>query len=256
MKTCADSWSPMNSRSRRSSQLGEHWRDISEQVAYYAERAPATMRAVDTPYIERHLSEVLRAAALPSGAQVCEWGAGMGRFSRRLTDEGFEVTAIELSPVLAADCREVLAGSSARVEVGDIVECLQSSDSTYDGIVGFFVLHHLPALSTYFSAARSALNSGGRMVFVEPNPFNPLYPVQIAITPGMTWRAERGIYRLWPRSVKQAALGAGFSRVTVSRYGLLPRALYNRAVSIRSERWPERLVPPPARAFQVIVADV
>jgi 2-polyprenyl-3-methyl-5-hydroxy-6-metoxy-1,4-benzoquinol methylase len=232
-----------------------HRKQIEEQVVYWAERAPASMRPVDTPYIERHLGEVLRAADLPSNATVCEWGAGLGRFSRRIADHGFDVTAIELSPELAHACRAVLDGSSGRVAVGDVADVLGAVDTTYDAMLGFFMLHHLPDLLPYFEAGRRRLKPGGRMVFVEPNPFNPLYPVQIAITPGMKWRAERGIYRLWPRAVRRAAVAAGFTRVTVTRYGLLPRAVYNLAARVRSERWPERLIPASTRAFQVIVAE-
>ena len=122
-------------------------------------------------------------------------------------------------------------------------------------MVGFFVLHHLPELESYFIAAHRALRPGGRMVFVEPNPYHPLFPVQIALTPGMRWQAERGIYRLTPSRLRRAAGAAGFSSLCIDRYGALPRALYNRFARWGAERALEHLVPRWLRPFQVIVAQ-
>ena len=242
----------LTSRSNR----GPHDEVLRTQSDYFDARTPVRMRVADTPYVRRHLEQVIAAASLRAGDAVCEWGAGMGRFSRLLAACGLELTAIELSTARAQDCRAALGeASQARVEVGDVLEVLERIDTRFDAMVGFFVLHHLPELDAYFRAARRALRPGGRMVFAEPNPFNPLYPVQISLTPGMQWRAEAGIYRLWPGAVERAARGAGFSRGSVTRYGILPRALYNAAAVLGVERWPERVVPEALRAFQIIVAE-
>jgi 2-polyprenyl-3-methyl-5-hydroxy-6-metoxy-1,4-benzoquinol methylase len=233
-----------------------HDEALKVQSDYFDARTPVRMRAADTPYIRRHLEQVIAAGSLRSGEAVCEWGAGMGRFSRLLAAHGLDLTAIELSPSRAHDCRAALVGAArARVEVGDVLEVLGRTDTRFDAMVGFFVLHHLPELGAYFRTARRALRPGGRIVFTEPNPFNPLYPLQVCLTPGMRWRAERGIYRLWPRAMERAALEAGFSRVSVSRYGILPRVLYNAAAVLGVERWPEKAMPDLAKAFQTIVAD-
>ena len=78
------------------------------------------MHAADTAYARRHFEEIRAACALDTGEAVCEWGAGLGRFSRPLADAGLELTAIELSPELAAECRQTLAGlDQARVETGE-----------------------------------------------------------------------------------------------------------------------------------------
>jgi SAM-dependent methyltransferase len=230
---------------------------LRAQADYFDARTPVRMRAADTPYVRRHLEQVIAAAGLRSGEAVCEWGAGMGRFSRLLTAHGLELTAIELSASRAEDCRAALA-PRCRVEVGDVLEVLERLEgegARFDAMVGFFVLHHLPELGAYFRAARRALRPGGRLAFAEPNPANPLYPLQISLTPGMRWRVECGIYRLWPRALERAAREAGFGRTRVSRYGILPRAPYNAAAALGVERWPERVVPEAMKAFQTIVAE-
>jgi SAM-dependent methyltransferase len=228
---------------------------IQAQVDYYARRRPVRMLAVDTPYVRRHFAEAMRVVDLGEGERVCEWGAGMGRFSVLFAQRGCALTAIELSPQLAAICRQNIEGRpQSRVEVGDILEVMNSLEATYTLVAGFFMLHHLHDLQPYFRAARRVLLPGGRLVFVEPNPLNPLYLVQIICTPGMRLREESGIYRMWPKAIQRAAEAAGFESFRTLRYGFLPRAPYNLAARIGVERWPEYLTPVQLRPFQIFTA--
>lgn len=228
---------------------------IAAQVDYFAERRPVRMLALDTPYIHRHFNEVMAAAALTPGAAVCEWGAGLGRFSRLLLTRDLDLSIIELSPQLAEASRSSLAGQGRlTVHCGDIADVLESGVGSFDAMLGFFVLHHLPELPRYFRAAYQALRPGGRMVFVEPNPFHPLYPLQIGLTPGMRWHAERGIYRLTPGALRRHASNAGFSRVEIARYGALPRVPYNWLARWRRERSVEALLPAAIKPFQIVAA--
>lgn len=230
-------------------------RQIQAQADYFDARAPVRMHAVDTPYVRRHFEEVYRSARLAPGESVCEWGAGMGRFTRLFATRGHPVTAIELSGERAEDCRRTVSDHAhARVLAGDIADVLARDETRYDVVVGFFVLHHLPELDRYLRAARTALRPGGRIVFAEPNPFNPLYPVQITLAPTMRWEAERGIYRLWPGQIRHAVMAAGFEPPRIERYGALPRLPYNVAARIGCEKWPERITPTFLKAFQLIVA--
>jgi SAM-dependent methyltransferase len=233
-----------------------HAGELELQRSYFASRRPVRMLALDTPYVRRHHAEVMAAAALQPGAKVCEWGSGLGRFSRLLLRDGLQVDAIELSPQQSAEAREELAGHAAlTAQCGYAAAVLDRMQGGFDAMVGYFMLHHLPELDRYFRSAHRMLRPGGRMVFVEPNPFHPLYPVQIACTPGMRWQAERGIYRLTPKGLRRAAAAAGFSGVRIRRYGSIPRAPYNWLARLRCERMLEPLVPGVAKPFQAIVIE-
>jgi dolichol-phosphate mannosyltransferase/undecaprenyl-phosphate 4-deoxy-4-formamido-L-arabinose transferase len=224
------------------------------QVAYFATRRPIRMLAMDTPYVRRHHAELTRAAGLAPGESVCEWGSGLGRFSRLLLADGLHLDAIELSPTQAEEARASLAGQGPMtVHCGDIAEVLDAGARQYDAIVGYFMLHHLPELERYFRSAHAALRPGGRMVFVEPNPFHPLFALQVTFTPGMRWKAERGIYRLTPGGLRRAAERAGFNRLDIGRYGSLPRAPYNWLARSNRQRMLEPLLPDLVKPFQTIV---
>ncbi len=225
---------------------------IGEQIAYYAERKPVRIMIANTPYVRRHFAEALARVPISADDAVCEWGAGMGRFTELLTELGCPVMAVELSPALAEGLQRIAATApQVTVAVGDIREVAQNLHGQFDVVAGFFMLHHLPEVPAYLAAAMRMLKPGGRFVFVEPNPLNPLYAVQVTLTPGMRWREEIGIYRMGRVALEQAAREAGFVDVTTNRYGALPRALYNFAARWRIECWPEPLTPMALRPFQV-----
>src|SRR5829696_181664 len=59
----------------------------------------------DTPYIRRHVEEVVRVGQFVPGASLLEIGAGLGKCTLPLMARGFDVTANDLSPVLLARLR-------------------------------------------------------------------------------------------------------------------------------------------------------
>jgi SAM-dependent methyltransferase len=232
-----------------------HRLQVEGQIRYFDQRKPQTMRVEDTPYIRRHFQEAVAAVALEPGERVCEWGAGLGRFSAQFVAFGCPVTAIELSPALAQGCEAVLRDvPGCELRIGDVLEVASELPATFDVVAGFFMLHHLPSLDPYIEAAARLLRPGGRVVFIEPNPMNPLYALQITFTPGMHWAEEGGIYRLWAGRLRRAAENAGLNDVRLEHYGALPRRPYNWLAAQGLERAPERLTPRPLRPFTLFSA--
>lgn len=93
-------------------------------------------------------------------------------------------------------------------------------------------------------------------MFLEPNPLNPLYYIQVAVTPGMTWRGERGILQMRPREMAMAMRAAGLRRPGLRRFGFFPPFLANLPRARRVETSLEH-VPAwrPALAFQLFRAE-
>jgi hypothetical protein len=94
---------------------------------------------------------------------------------------------------------------------------------------------------------------GGRVVFLEPNPLNVLYYLQIVIAPGMTWAGDKGILKMRARIVFDAMERAGLSGPSVARFGFFPPFLANRPWGSRLERTLERVpVWEPFLPFQLL----
>jgi hypothetical protein len=90
-------------------------------------------------------------------------------------------------------------------------------------LIGFHVLHHLDPETLRCLDRVLKARPTARSAFLEPNPLNPLYPVQIALHPAMRFREERG---LWRRSVGDHSMCPSLR--VVGNLGLLPPAFSKR----------------------------
>ena len=230
-----------------------HHEQLDEQRAYYADPTrKARMAPGRTPVVTRHLESAIRAARLSGGDRVLELGCGMGRFTALLAEAGFAVTGIDLSPALLDVAREHCAGNTELL-CCDATAADEHVEGPFDAVLGFFFLHHLPKLEPVLSAARRLLRPGGRLVFIEPNSYNPLFYVQVLLTPGMSLRNEPGLHQMRSRILSGAFHRAALEGPQLRRYGFFPPAISNRPWGRRVESVLERVsLLGPIRPYQVI----
>jgi 2-polyprenyl-3-methyl-5-hydroxy-6-metoxy-1,4-benzoquinol methylase len=225
------------------------------QIGYYSRRVKATMVPALTPYVQRHLHEVLTAGRVTREHRILEVGCGMGRFTWRLSEGGYQVEGVELAPFLIERLHAASDERKITVHCCDLLDAPDQVTGLFDRIVGFFMLHHLPDLPRAFSAMARMLKPGGVMAFAEPNPFNPLYYVQISLTPGMNWAAEKGMLSIRRPVIEAAVRAAGLCDLTWRFYGAFPPFLTNLPGMPAVEQTIERLLPmKSALAFQVLSA--
>lgn len=228
------------------------------QRAYFEGRTKKTMVPREDRYLRRHVQEALSFGGIEAGARVAEVGCGMGRYTLLLAKRGLRVTGLDLSPVLLERLREYnVENLGLDVQCADIEDPPADLAGAFDAVVGFFVLHHLFDLDKGIRGIARLLRPGGRAVFVEPNPLNPLYYLQIAFTPGMHWKAERGILQMRPEVVRERMAGAGLRDFEFRRFGFFPPVLANRAAGARLEGWIERVpLLEPIRPFQLFRGEL
>ena len=226
------------------------------QRAYFEERPIPRMVPVDTPYLRRHVDELIARAGLEPGARVLDVGCGMGRYTIPLADRGFEVEALDLSPVLLEALRAYDGGRDRiALHAADVADPPEELHERFDAVIGFFALHHVHDLEACFRGMQRLVKPGGTVAFLEPNPLNPLYYVQITVTPGMSWQGDGGIVRMRPRLLFAAMRAAGLTPQSVSRFGFLPPFAANTPVGAAAERRLERVrLWRAALPFQVFVA--
>jgi SAM-dependent methyltransferase len=220
-------------------------RNIREQARRqraYFERGPKPgMAPRATPYLRRHVDELMRFAGIEPGDRVLEVGCGMGRYTLLLAEKGVRVEGLDLSPVLLDRLREADGGRfDIPLHCMDLVDAPPKLEA-FDSVVALFTLHHLHDLRVSFEAMRRLVKPGGRVAFLEPNAYNPLYYVQMLVSPGMTWEGDGGVVRMRRSVVLGALRDAGFVRPDMARFGFFPPFLSNRPWGARLESLLERV---------------
>lgn len=217
-------------------------RHNAQQRRYYQKALKPHMQPADSPYLRRHIDQLLRFGRITAEDRLLEVGCGMGRYTLSLAEQGFRIEGLDLSPDLLARLRQADDGRyDIPLYCADVVEHPPELVGQFDAVIGFFTLHHLHDLPLCFAAMTRLLRPGGRVIFLEPNPFNPLYYVQMAITPDMTWQGDRGLIQMRHGRVLGAMRAAGLTRLRARRFGFLPPFLMNRAGGVSIEARLERV---------------
>lgn len=207
------------------------WRET--QRRFYdstAERYGAHFEQAN-PYFRFVLDRFLQTIAPRNGERILELGCSGGRFTLPLLERGCRVTGVDISPkTIEYLARAVEAhprrGNLTLVE-DDVTSLARVRGDDFDAVVGAHILHHVPEFERALVAARQRLRPGGRAVFLEPNPWNPLWYAQVTFHPGKSWRIERGLLDVWPSRVRRAFEAAGFRPVGVTSFGCFPPFILN-----------------------------
>lgn len=205
------------------------------QIDYFSGTIKRTMVPAPTPYLLRHIDELVRFANIKPGDRVIEVGCGMGRYTLNIADRGIDIEGLDLTPFLLDRLREYDGGRhNIPLHCADVLDLPPELCGRFDAVIGFFVLHHFHDVRACFESMARLVRPGGTIIFLEPNAINPLYYVQILTTPGMTWKGDGGIVKMRKGLIFNAMRGAGLTGLELLRFGFFPPFIYNR-------QWGERL---------------
>jgi len=117
----------------------------------------------------RKHTEVLRALLPLAGRRVLDIGCGDGGLLRYMTRQGARATGVEISEQRLAKARaaEAAGGEDYLVARG---EALPLPDASFDAVVYFNALHHVPphAMAAALGEAARVLSPTGRLYVAEP----------------------------------------------------------------------------------------
>ena len=205
------------------------------QRSYFETSEQRTLLRPASLYLRRHVDRMMQAAAIRPGHKVLEVGCGLGRYTLILAERGVAVEGLDLSPALLEKLAKRPGAEGIPLHGHDLVASPPEMHGTFDAVIGFFVLHHVHDLEACFAAAAKLVKPGGRVAFLEPNPWNPLYYVQIFATPEMSWAPERGMLQMRPPAMFPVMRNAGLADVSLERFGLFPPFVTNRKLGARVE---------------------
>src|SRR5215472_5940653 len=141
-----------------------------EQIAYYRARAAeyevTSYRDVDGA--GRRIAALV--ARLRPGGDLLEIACGTGMWTKHLVGCAAAVTAIDAAPEMIALARQEVTAGNVTFVTADILAW--APPRRFDTIFFAFWLSHVPvsAFGRFWSLLRSALTSGGRLLFVDDQP--------------------------------------------------------------------------------------
>ncbi|NPC96580.1 class I SAM-dependent methyltransferase [Nocardioides sp. zg-DK7169] len=136
----------------------EHW---DREAATFDDEAD---HGLADPAVRAAWRALLLGVLPPAPARVVDLGCGTGTLTRLLTDEGYVVDGLDLSPEMVRRARAKVP--EARFTVGDAADP-PLEPAAYDVVLGRHVLWALPDPAAAFAAWAGLLVPGGVAVLVE-----------------------------------------------------------------------------------------
>ena len=232
----------------------------AQQKSYYDQSLPRKkrMQPINSTYVNRHIERVIEVGQLQQQECILDLGCGAGKFTIPLAQRGFDVDGLDLSEYLLESVADYNADDLAiDLHCYDVLDQPPELAQQYDVIVGFFVLHHLADLQASFHAMKHYLKPKGRIIFLEPNAYNPLFYLQITFSRNISWQGEKGFLNMRGGYLSTLCSEAGFGDFTLHRYGMLPPFIINTRLGPPVEDAVDKLpLINPLRAFQILVAEL
>ncbi len=147
------------------------------------------------------LKNLLVKLGLKKDDTILEIGAGYGRYTSELLENDLRVIATEPDEHIFNILDKNFEKDAAAKCLMAFVEKDLTLGEPVDMVCGFHVLHHLKAedfaMIIEFCEQEKLRNKDFKgLFFYEPNPLNPLYPIQIACRSSMHFSEEKGMWNM------------------------------------------------------------
>lgn len=204
--------------------------NIVDESGYNQIFAPSPAQALR---LRRRAQAIVAALPLPvaagerRNARILELGCGMGELAHELAVlTEAQVTGVDLSERFIAQARQDYHRPNLDFIVADLTrEIPTPGQDRYHAITGNGILHHLyHHLDSVLPALIRWLRPGGRLVFWEPNLWNPYIWTIFSLAPFRRLaKLEPGEMAFTPRFIRSKLERAGFTGIEiVTRDFLLP----------------------------------
>ena len=144
---------------------------------------------------------------------ILDVGCGTGFYFPVLKKFSKKIVGFDFSPEMIDEAKLLIKEKkllNIKAEVGD-VEKLKYKDKSFDCVICFDVLHHIPNLKKGLKEINRVMKDDGIFIAIEPNMLNPVMFIAHSIP-----KEERGaVKRNYPLKLKRL-LSTNFSRIKVN----------------------------------------
>lgn len=220
--------------------LSEKERAFFDQRAELYDKVIISTSPVGMDRIKRRARSITQGAELKEGMTVLELGCGTGEYTKEFTEEKVQLISLDISPEMVKVARSK-AGKGVQYVVSN-AEQLPFKDVVFDAVVGNAILHHFPGLSTALQEVKRTKTQQARIVFREPNLYNPSKFFAFGIPILRLFRKDRWspAEKVFSRSfIKKTLEETGYSVLDIEYAGLVGSRCPSKINDFlyRIERW-------------------
>lgn len=152
---------------------------------------------------------------------IMDFGAGSGRVTFPLLQNGYSIVAVDVSKKSLFNLRS-LARKFKYMN-------LKTAEKIPDGIrfqtiVGADILHHIN-MDKYLPIFYKSLIKGGKIIFSEPGAFNPSWYIYLPIA--SKWSVEKEMMSCTYFNLKSKLKKNGYKNIKITGLGIIPRPFLN-----------------------------
>ncbi len=151
---------------------------------------------------------------------VIDFGAGSGRISIFLLQQGYTVTAVDIS----SESLKVLRRNAKKLGLSGLKTTDVVPETDVDAIVGADVLHHVD-MDEFLPLFHARLRKSGKIVFSEPGAFNIAWYIFLFVF--HNWEVEKGMMNCTYFNLMRLLKKYNYRNITLTGVGLLPTPLFN-----------------------------
>jgi 2-polyprenyl-3-methyl-5-hydroxy-6-metoxy-1,4-benzoquinol methylase len=201
-----------------------NWREKQEN--YFEERSEVYREwyGESSPFHLEISKQFINFAGVTSRMSILETGCGFGRLTIPLLETGAKVTGLDI----VDGSFEFLRSKVDKLGLGQNFATLKSSmemlpgNGEYDLIIGRGVLHHIDDPAVAFASIFEALKPGGRVAFLDPNPFQLAWLALVLLHPNLSFEMEKNLWRGTPGTIKKIFNEQNFINFNSKFAGFLP----------------------------------
>lgn len=166
--------------------------------------------------------------------RVLDLGCGVGRNGIQIARYAAEVVGYDLSEVAVARANETAQQhgvTNFRAEVNNFSDV---GEERFDVVLCVNMLHHANSPQAILNSISNVLRPGGRLIILENNPLNPLFPLFFILIGQFRAHLTRQYFMVNRFTLRKLIGKAGMAVKAVQRHGFLPTMLYNYSLAFKS----------------------
>lgn len=154
-------------------------------------------------------------------SKILELGCNAGSFSNAIYELGYEnVQSMDINEKAIKTGKGLYPKIADRINVGDAQDLSKFKDASFDVVISFDVIEHLPNVDQHFSEVKRVLKRGGRYIFQTPHRL-PNTVWEIMANKSLTsWRKEHCSLQTYG-SLEKLAKKFQFDIKYLSKYKIL-----------------------------------